>query len=378
MAVVANYSSIKQGPFPGQSYASLSVYNDSNRSPRVNGKLRLQSNPWFLRVITDRRQGSKVGSGISLQVQYLGSTSESKILRAQAVAGSDVRRKLASKVKNGHQGALGVSIAQSGQAIAMMRNSGTSLMRIFSAAERFYRTTKGKRRAKRLRKLINRGAPVTAGMVLEGFFGWAPLIGDFATAMGILANPWPPGWVSAAEHFAVSPTVIASTSEGSSSSARWTRAWSATGRVSYACSVEVANPNIWIANQLGLLNLPGVAWDMVPWSFLVNAVSNMGQVMGSLTDFAGLSLSNPSLTKSTFLHQTYTGTWWTSRQNPFPGFSQVSGEAYHKVRSRSSGAMPSVTPYLKFPQWGVGQAAIVGSLLIQQVNRLSKAFAGAI
>lgn len=101
-------------------------------------------------------------------------------------------------------------------------------------------------------------------------------------------------------------------------------------------------------------------------------VSNMGQVMGSLTDFVGLGLSNTSMTtKLTMSESAY-----VTYSDPRPlASSGGSGTQSWKVRGRVVGvAPPRVLPYFRFPEWGVGTAAIVGSLLVQQAGRLTRAF----
>ena len=121
------------------------------------------------------------------------------------------------------------------------------------------------------------------------------------------------------------------------------------------------------ADKLGLLNLPGIAWDLVPWSFLVNMVSNMGQCMGSLTDFAGLTLEDTSATHGLWATERCLVSYsWTNGRA-----ASASGTLDHKYRSRNVPANPpAVTPYFRFPEWNVGAAAITGALLVQQIHRL--------
>lgn len=360
------YSRVQRYPYGEANYLALDVFHYWERSPRVDGRLVLRANPWSLSVLASDCTNFHAGGPAPFVYpsEHI-STNDPKIARAFAVAESDLRGALARKIKNQDVGALGVSIATAGQSIKMLRGSAGRLIGILDAANRFYLSARSRGRRKKIRKLINRGAQPTAGLVLEGFFGWAPLIEDFSNAMKTLANPWPPGWVSSAKTFQTGGS-------DSSFDGSWTREsiqWSATGRTSYACRVEVSNPNLWLGNKLGLINLPGIAWDLVPWSFLVNMFSNMGQVMGSLTDLAGVSLSGTSATSTLHLVQSN----HRSYRDPRPGaFASGTGTYYRKVRGRSVGVSPpSVTPYMRFNGWDVGSAAILGSLLIQRVGVLS-------
>lgn len=68
---------------------------------------------------------------------------------------------------------------------------------------------------------------------------------------------------------------------------------------------EVSNPNTWLAERAGLLNPAAVAWDLVPWSFVVNMFVNTGQLVNSITDFAGLTFDNDTVTRTC----SYRGQW---------------------------------------------------------------------
>lgn len=371
MTVVANYKLGAFYPVGGVQYIKLAVFHDSVRSPRENGKLRFRANPWSLSKVSSARTNWHAGGPAPLVYpSFSATTNDPLIERARAVAESDLRGTLAYKIKNKEAGALGVSIATSRQSIEMMRGSATSLISIFSAAEQFYQTARGKKRAKRFRALITRGAEPTAGMVLAGFFGWAPLFEDFRQAMKTLADPWPD-----ASHFSVKKKwkvgPVISRSVSPTGFEKRSATWSATGHSTYSCGVTVANPHLWVANKLGLVNLAGIVWDLVPWSFLVNMVSNMGQVMGSLTDFVGLSLSNTSLTTKLTMSESASVFYSDPRPSASSGGS---GTQAWLVRGRRVGvAPPKVSPYLRIPEWRVGTAAIVGSLLVQQAGRLTRA-----
>lgn len=154
------------------------------------------------------------------------------------------------------------------------------------------------------------------------------------------------------------------------------RRFHADGTVTFSAGVVVTNPNLWLGNKLGLINPLSVAWDLVPWSFVANMFVNIGQLLGSLTDLAGLSLRDDSLTYSS----NGTRTYMSRRQvGPFPGdpspptITSATGTRSERLRSRSVGmGAPPIVPYVRFPEWNVGTAAILGSLLIQRTNSISR------
>jgi hypothetical protein len=81
------------------------------------------------------------------------------------------------------------------------------------------------------------------------------------------------------------------------------------------CIVTVNNPNVHLANQLGLLN--PVQWinEAIPFSFVVDWFSNLSQVISQLTDFAGLTVDKPITTRR------FTGT---------EGIQHASGSSFKK------------------------------------------------
>lgn len=54
--------------------------------------------------------------------------------------------------------------------------------------------------------------------------------------------------------------------------------------------VSISDPILYRTNQLGLVNPAAVAWELVPFSFLVDWFIGVGSWLNGLTDFVGLSL----------------------------------------------------------------------------------------
>lgn len=55
---------------------------------------------------------------------------------------------------------------------------------------------------------------------------------------------------------------------------------------------RISNPNAFLANQMGFVNPLSVAWEAVPYSFVVDWFTNVGQVIASYSDFVGVSIEN--------------------------------------------------------------------------------------
>lgn len=63
-------------------------------------------------------------------------------------------------------------------------------------------------------------------------------------------------------------------------------------RVGITSHVKVANYDLWLANQLGLINPVQFINEAIPFSFVVDWFSNWSSVINSLSAFAGLTLTN--------------------------------------------------------------------------------------
>lgn len=203
-----------------------------------------------------------------------------------------------------------------------------------------------------------------ASQVLEVEFGWRPLFGDVHAALSTVCQAdLPSGWVASRHKEAFSKTVKGDPSHGNMERQVFT-GWKMT---SYGAKVSVTNPNLWLLNRLGIINPAAIAWDLVPWSFLVNQFINVNALLNSVTDTVGLDVSEHSITRTWESHRSY------EKRNPnlYPG---------HVVRSKTGGrnkvrvtGVP-LKPVLemKVPKLDWESALIASSLLVQRASRLSK------
>lgn len=194
--------------------------------------------------------------------------------------------KLIDKVKTLEQG-WGETLATRKQAYSMMLHRISTLT---TAARRLRRGdipgfcralgTTERRSRSRSKKL--------ADTWLEYHFGWEPLLGDIYTACKISQADFPVGRTRAR----ATEDVFESVKQSSS--------WRAnTGRVSVLLQGEytVENPDKYLLNQLGIINPVGLAWELVPFSFVVDWFIPIGQFLGSLTDFYGVKRKNEFTTR---------------------------------------------------------------------------------
>ena len=124
--------------------------------------------------------------------------------------------------------------------------------------------------------------------------------------------------------------------------------------VGWSFRATVRNPNLWAANKLGLINPAQWVLEAIPFSFVVDWFSNLSSVVNSLTDFAGLEITDQWVT--TLVRRTYS----YSNINWNPSASH-DGSSVHYTRRKGS-----LTPKLRFAyerfNWQRGANAI--SLLV--------------
>lgn len=148
-----------------------------------------------------------------------------------------------------------------------------------------------RRRAWRYERVVRLKPNVAANALLEYQFGWMPLCRDIQSSIEILQSPPPPiiargrGSASCVEHRYIDdafPDMLV------------------IGRVRclIQATVRVTNPNLYLANQLGLINLPATLWDAIPFSFLLDWILPVSKFLNSMSDFLGLELTNSFTSRS--------------------------------------------------------------------------------
>lgn len=105
--------------------------------------------------------------------------------------------------------------------------------------------------------------------------------------------------------------------------------------------VSVSNPNLLLANRLGLINPQLWVWDAIPWSFVVDWWFPIGQFLGAFTALVGLKLEGASVTRT----MSYTAKWGVLPQSAAPRCVDTItyfGDRilFGKYKSRTTGSLP--------------------------------------
>lgn len=268
------------------------------------------------------------------------------------------RERFVTKVR-GRAAELAVSLAERKQALAMIENRAIQLYR-------FARELKSFRFGNAAHELsltgvfpkgLKANAKAFGNNYLEFHFGWSPLVGDIGNAVEVLQGGVPPVHVSAVS--------------SGTKSFEWVHPYGLTQRANHqelakvGATFVVSNPNLWLANQLGFVNPATIAWELVPFSFVLDWFVNVSDFLNSSSEFWGLSVIDPYFTQFSRVPQsnTYVPPYPT---DPYAGY-EVQGIRVRCKRTLGLPPGPELRvrdPWVLSPRRGL--AAM--SLLLQQLR----------
>lgn len=196
---------------------------------------------------------------------------------------------------------------------------------------------------------------------LEYSFGWKPLIMDIYSTIDLLQEPiksiTPKGSASASDIYDDNP---------SAGGLIWTRKRRfGMLRAKQGCEISISNPNLYLANNLGLANPAIVAWELVPFSFVIDWFANVGNFLSSGTDFLGLTVKNPWAVVSCKTRiQTQRYNYWSNPSLVQNAFWQA---YYIERKTQLSGVTLKFYPAR---YWGWQRMANASSVLIQVLGKV--------
>lgn len=229
-----------------------------------------------------------------------GSTASLMVLQAQQKAYGDFKDSV-----YGIKAEMGINIAERQQSVDMIANNADRLRRAWNYMRRgdfkkFLRELRTdalpKHRRKPPRRKVWESAEGAANLWLEYHFGWEPVIQDIHTSVRILQREWP-GHTAKGKGSCRDELLV-------SGKSRWNYDIKYRYRYLMQADWEISNPNLNLATQLGLTNPVAIAWEVVPFSFLVDWFIPVSQFLNQWSDFAGLSMKNTFTTRSFYAEGT--------------------------------------------------------------------------
>lgn len=133
---------------------------------------------------------------------------------------------------------------------------------------------------------LQKRAKSAGSLWLEYWFGWSPLLSDIHSSVNVLQNT-PPAATRRTFRGSGSANSVQTLSSDQYGFSRYV----ITYRARYQCNVDVTNADLFRANALGLTNPLTVAWEVVPFSFLVDWFLPVSRFLDSYTDTLGLSIT---------------------------------------------------------------------------------------
>lgn len=320
----------------------------SGNSPRgVDGRLRLRANTCDIRKgkVTSHYETGYMSGNNGYTADHVANYQRKELYDAAGLAEAKAYGKLRGLLYEGNA-SLGVTFASWKQSQEMI----VKRSKLIESAAEHLRSLSSRRKIVLPKRV--------ADTYLETIFGWQPLIADikaacntviqsadkleFVRASGRAEYEWEvlkerPGWYKERAYYHGTVRCVA------------------------ACGVRITNPNLWLAERAGLINPLAVAWDVVPFSFLINMVTNVGALVNSISDFAGITFDQPSVTFTSTGNRSY------SREEFYP---LIGSEGQHdqlvwKVRELRP-PHPQRKLVFRPPKVDWGTAAMAASLMVQQ------------
>lgn len=222
--------------------------------------------------------------------------------------------------------------------------------------------------AAELRTFVPKGLKPKAKAFGDNFlafhFGWEPLVKDIGAAIDVIQAPLPIKRIKGRASVRDQKSVNVLGASRNYNTYRYV------SKVSMQADLRVTNPNLFLASQLGFINPAAVAWELVPFSFVVDWFVNVGQCLSSFTDFAGCSILNPATTKLQQID--YTERWQTLYYppgSPTPEWLETLNSSFRSVYMTRTQSITG--PVLKPRPWkGVSmtRAATAIALLVQKLR----------
>lgn len=316
-----------------------------------------QTRPW-VHPLAFSFNKTRIISGNQLSLDNMGPIDSNLEVRAT----NQAYERFKNGFYNSVESQMAVNIAERKQAVSMISKRSLQLLQFTRAVRRgqIHKAAAAIGLSKPPRKRERKWARSKdwSDLWLEFHFGWAPLVGDIGSAVEILQSGIPPAVVSGSG--SASGTTI------SHPYSHWSESWTVTDtsrvNVKMKAKVQITSPNLHLANQMGFVNPFSVVWELVPFSFVVDWFTNVGDILASMSDFAGSTLIDPYTTKFSRHNQ---DVFFTSTFTPGIAYT---GVAEQILVQRSLGLSAPSFEVKPFRGFSVTRGATAIALLLQSMK----------
>lgn len=196
---------------------------------------------------------------------------------------------------------------------------------------------------------------------LEYWFGWAPTIAD----VGLAIDVWQSDLSSLRVRVASGNRDIDLSSHTLSNGTHNWATFKGKFFLQLRAKVEITNPDLWVANNLGFLNPVKTAWETTPFSWFADWFTNVGQVLGSFTDQIGCKISDVWCTR---FCKGVTTHMWTNETRGAKILREVAYTRRYRLMS-----VPRPSLIFKIPGISWTRGLTLSSLLVQLFSPRAKA-----
>lgn len=278
---------------------------------------------------------------------------------------------------------IGAALGERRQAISMLSRRAKQLSEVaFHLRKRQWSSAANALRVSLTNDAKTRiqAAKTVSDFWLETWFGWKPLFSDISSAIEILQYRNPPkvSIKGKGESRSSRSYLPPRTNMGLGGFQETRIFFHQSVKVWVGGKIRVVSPNLHLANQLGFVNAGLIAWELVPWSFAVDWLLNVSQVIGSFTTFAGLEFSGAytsSLREITESGSRVTVARYWYNDGPKSYIQQnVYARSYskRKLEFRRTQGVSAPVIRLRLPDLPVTRLATISALIGQQIGHFGR------
>lgn len=196
------------------------------------------------------------------------------------------------KGKCGDSAQLGAAVAEAGEAFSMIASRAGQLFRAARALKRLRfkefadELLLVNESSSKIRRKVQRAGHDLSSVWLEYSYGWKPLLHDIYDAVKVLESPYKDckvrGRGKDTQTASLNTTYGRETIIGQVASKY---------RLEIGATVKVSNPNLAAASQAGLINPLVPLWEILPFSFVVDWFTPVGNFLENFSFGMGLSFT---------------------------------------------------------------------------------------
>lgn len=204
---------------------------------------------------------------------------------------------------------------------------------------------------------------------LEYWMGWAPLVGDITNAVKQLDLPGAERKLRVAVRNAYSRD-DKFYMNGPFPWYAYSLRFESRSRYGCTAHVEVTNANLFVARNMGLTNPLEWAWEITPWSWMVNWFVNVDQVLSQHSVYHGLAITNVAGTLKSEVNGSCRNTYWSYNGSAWVPLIDIQGFSGTAFFRRKQWGLPAPELVVDIPlRLSLSRAATAISLLVGQLNK---------